>query len=103
VDLNEFLMSLAEDPRKAADLKERPHEVLEEAGLAEDDAQLILSGDPVAIYDAIGELYPPGARPPRPGRPPRPNRPGRPGRPGPPGKPGQTVVVVVVVIAQGAA
>jgi hypothetical protein len=97
MELSDFLMSLAEDPGKAADLRRDPHAVLAEAGLADKDRELLLSGDPVAIHDAIIEELFPGTGgpvgPPRPHPHPHPHP-----RPGPPGPPGPAVVVVVVVV-----
>jgi hypothetical protein len=95
MELSDFLMGLAEDPGKAAALKKDPHAVLEEAGLADKDKELLLSGDPVAIHSAIvEELYPGGSGPMRPPRPPHPRR----GPTGPTGPPGPAVAVVVVVV-----
>lgn len=59
MDLMEFLTILGANPRKAAELKERPIEVLDEAGLPEADKQTILSGDPVAIHNAVARAASP--------------------------------------------
>jgi hypothetical protein len=53
MELSDFLMTLSEDPSKAAALKERPQEVLDEAGLSQEDKDLLLSRDPVAIHRAV--------------------------------------------------
>lgn len=51
--LTDFLLDLAQDPQKAQAFKEKPKEVMAEAGLSEEDQELLLSGDPQAIKEAI--------------------------------------------------
>ncbi|HSM57358.1 MAG TPA: IniB N-terminal domain-containing protein [Candidatus Sulfomarinibacteraceae bacterium] len=51
--LTDFLLDLAQDPQKAEAFKENPKEMMAEAGLSDEDQELLLSGDPQAIKEAI--------------------------------------------------
>jgi hypothetical protein len=53
--LTDFLLELAQDPEKADAFKENPRQVMADAGLSEEDQELLLSGDPQAIRNAIDE------------------------------------------------
>ena len=53
MELGEFLIDISEDPDKVTALKERPHEVMEEAGLSQEDKDLLLGGDPAALQGAV--------------------------------------------------
>jgi len=55
MNLTDFLIELASDPQKAADFKQDPKQVMADAGLSQADQDLLLSGDPVAIRNAVDE------------------------------------------------
>lgn len=55
MNLTDFLIELASDPQKTADFKNNPQQTMADAGLSQADQDLILSGDPQALRDAVNE------------------------------------------------
>lgn len=55
MNLTDFLIELASDPQKTADFNNDPQQVMADAGLSQADQELILSGDPQALRDAVNE------------------------------------------------
>lgn len=51
--LTDFLLDLAQDPKKADAFREDPRKVMAEAGLSKEDQELLRRGDPQAIKEAI--------------------------------------------------
>jgi hypothetical protein len=53
ISLTDFLIDLAQDPQKTEAFKENPRQVMSDAGLSKEDQDLLLSGDPQAISEAV--------------------------------------------------
>ncbi len=53
MNLTDFLIELASDPKKAAKFTKKPKKVMKKAGLSKEDRKLLLSGDSQAIRDAV--------------------------------------------------
>lgn len=55
MNVTDFLIELAENPKSAAEFKANPSQVMENSGLSAEDQELLLSGDTQAIRHAIDE------------------------------------------------
>lgn len=53
--LTDFLIELASDPDLAAQFMDNPQQVMADAALSQADQDLLLSGDPQAIRNAVDE------------------------------------------------
>lgn len=53
MNLTDFLIDLASNPKLAKKFKKDPNKVMKKAGLSKADRKLMLSGDPQAVREAI--------------------------------------------------
>ena len=53
MNLTDFLIELAQNPKLAASFKENPKKVMSDAELSDADQEILLSGDPQAVRDAV--------------------------------------------------
>jgi hypothetical protein len=53
--LTDFLIELASDPNLASQFMDNPQQVMADAGLSQADQDLLMSGDPQAIRNAVDE------------------------------------------------
>lgn len=53
MNLTDFLIDLASNPKLAKKFKKDPKKVMKKAGLSKADRKLMLSGDPQAVREAI--------------------------------------------------
>lgn len=53
MNLKEFVLYMGQNPYKVIAAKENAYAVMEEAGLSEEDQEILTSGDPKRIIEAI--------------------------------------------------